>query len=353
MKMKRIYLVFACAVLLALAAGCRNEGDEPNPAADKVMLTLNIFARNGDSGSRADALPEKELMHDLRVIIFHPDGSVEHNMHFLYSSGGVSQVSNRTFEVVPNEVKTVYLLANAEKLDGLNLTVEENLRDRIDSYVLSEEDVTDAPYLPMSSVYTYQMDSENKSFDAYVVYAAAKFTFSFENRMDKPVRLSAVHIDQTADYSYLLPKNAGTDWISQLGNSDNVITKYDIPDKASHARYSCVLPEKQVIAVGAGYSLPAVYVPESKNVNEATDEQAYSVSFALGVGATGEDEPLRPFELTAGGVPLTSLFRSTHVKVDVIVHSLEDIEIIHGVYAMINPWVELTPVTGTIVEKND
>ncbi len=210
--------------------------------------------------------------------------------------------------------------------------------------------MTDVPYLPMSSVYTYQMDSENKSFDAYVVYAAVKFSFSFENRMKKPIRLSAVHIDQTADYSYLLPKNAGTDWISQLGSSDNVITKYDIPDNASHARYSCALPEKQVIAGGGNYSLPPIYVPESKNVNEQTGKQGYSVAFALGVGAAGEDEPLRPFELTAGGVPLMSLFRSTHVKVDVIVHSLEDIQIIQGLYAMINPWLELEPVGGTIEE---
>ena len=106
MKMKRIYLVFVCAVLLALAAGCRNEGDEPKPAADKVMLTLNIFARNGDSGSRADVLPKKELIHTLRIIIFDAEGSVEHNMLLTYNSG-VEEVNNRTFEVKPNERKTI------------------------------------------------------------------------------------------------------------------------------------------------------------------------------------------------------------------------------------------------------
>lgn len=362
MKTKIIYSVCACLTLFFLAAGCRNEGEEPQPAEGKVTLTLNVAAQSGDSGSRADVLPEKELIHTLRIIIFDAEGSVEHNMLLTYNSG-VEEVNNRTFEVKPNERKTIYLLANAEDLSGLDLDTDENigldaseaLKSSIDNYVLSESDVTDAAYLPMSSSYVYQMDSENRSFDAYVVYAAAKFTFSFENQMTdrSPIRLSSVIIYQSANQSYLMANGVGNGWISQLENG-NVITDYNIPAGTTHAPYTYTLPSKQVINYGDTYELPVIYLPESKNINESTDEQSYSVSFAMGVGADGTDEALRPSELTdAQGESLNSLFRSTHVDVRVIVRSLEDIEIIHGVYAMINPWTELSPIEGTIVEEGN
>ena len=42
---------------------------------------------------------------------------------------------------------------------------------------------------------------------------------------------------------------------------------------------------------------------------------------------------------------------SKHVKVKVVVKSLEQIDILIGIYGMIEPWTELDPVSGSIIEK--
>ena len=351
MKTRLIHLIYA-GLLLFLAIGCRNGNDEPVPAEGKVKLTLNVSPR---SGSRAPGdIPEKEKIHTLRIIILSESkGSeeVEYN-ELLTFTDGVTEITNRTFEVNPSSFKTVYFLANVEDY-GWDLTKAEDL-NRINGYTLTQEQIAEAKYLPMSSVYSYEMETENKEFNAYVAYAATKFTFTFENKMNKDVPLLGLSIISIADKCYLLPQGAPNDWLTTLGNKGTV-TQYDMPEETVHEEYEYPIEQSGLtIPANSDMQLPAFYLPESRYTDPETGEQNYTLRLLF----EGEDETGNtgnaPLDFTLGnsdgGDKLKSLFRSTHVNVHVVIKNLGEITIYYGLYGMIEDWGTQGPATGTIEE---
>ena len=363
MKRKYISVISACLMLLCLAA-CQSEDERQSVTNGKVLLSLNVETQRGNRALRAnETLPAKELMHTLRVIILSGD-KVEHNELYTFEEA-TSEASHITFEVDPNQIKTVYLLANAES-DGLNLDLdsEEGLTARINDCIVSQNYLEDADFLPMSSVYQYTVRDENAEFDAYVAYASTKFTFSIVNEMkdNAAIRFSDLYIYQIADQCFLLPRLVDNQdmWMDML-QSKQTITDYLMPERTLHDRFHYAEGETRTIAYGETYQLPAIYLPESKNMDPTTQLQNYSVSMGLATeksdGSVSDDsgsEPLRPFELVdSENEPLASLFRCTHVDVRVIVKSLTEIEIETGLYGMIHDWETDEPHEGTIEEVKD
>ena len=341
--------------ILLLLAGCKIEDDTPQVSSDTVDLTLSVASTFSRSPMTGDDLPEAEKIHTLRVIIVDESGEVEHNT-LIYNNAttGVEEVANKTFKVRKNSSKTVYLLANAEQLPGLDLTQTEGLEKRISEYdQVTLEYLQTAESLPMSSSYTFNVQDINKDCGTlYVAYAATKFTFTFENQMGvtMPLGVSGITIHQIASTSYLYPHGVDR-WLSDLLNK-TIISAYDIPDKATHAPFSLEDFERVVIESGETYTFPPIYLTESKNTNEIDKVQSYAASLKIGIGEDGSADHIRDVQLTDGTTPLNSLFRNTHVNVRIVVKRLEQIEIIIGIYGMIEPWVELEPVHGSIVEKS-
>lgn len=342
-----------CCILLLLA-GCKIEDDAPQTSSDKVNLTLSVATTHKGAPVLGEKLPEAEKIHTLRVVILDGNGMVEHNT-LLYDNEttGVDEVADKTFEVTKNNSKTIYLLANAEQLPGLNLTETEGLVKRISEYdQVSLGYLRNAGSLPMSSSYSFNVQDKNKDCGTlYVAYAATKFTFTFENQMGAgmPLGISGLAINQIASTSYLYPHGADR-WLNNLLDK-TIISTYDIPAIATHAPFQLEDFERIVVENGQSYTFPPIYLTESKNINNIDQKQSYSASLKIGIGEDGAADHIRDVQLTDGTTPLNSLFRSTHVDVKIIVKKLEQIEIIIGIYGMIEPWKELDPVFGSIIEK--
>ena len=347
-----IIRVIGASLLLALT-GCGAGEETPATSADKVFLTLDVATTRGD-GSTTGELPEAEKIHTLRVIIFDGNGRVEHNT-LIYDDAavGVEEVADKTFEVTKNDRKTLFLLANAEELPGLDPTNPEGLQTRITEYdQVSLDWLQGCDALPMSSSYNFSVQDKNKDCGTlYVAYAATKFTFSFENRMPagSSLGISGLTINQIASTSYLYPQ-ASDRWLTELLNG-RIVTAYEIPATAVHAPFLWEDFERVVIPSGDTYAFPPIYLPESRNINDLDTEQSYTAGLKIGLGDDALNDHIRDVRLSDGSSELNSLFRGTHVKVKVVVKSLEQIDILIGIYGMIEPWTELDPVSGSIIEK--
>ena len=201
--------------------------------------------------------------------------------------------------------------------------------------------------MPMSSSYKFRVNEENKDCGTlYVAYAATKFTFTFENQMaDGVLGISDIIINQVASTSYLYPQDVDSRWLNRLLNKE-IVTSYAIPDVAVHSPFSLENTERVVIEKGGTYTFPPVYVTESKNVNALDNEQSYLLGLKIGRGEDAAADLIRDRQLN----PLSSLFRNTHVDVKIVVKKLDQIEVIQGIYGMINSWEEIDPVEGSIVE---
>ena len=349
--MKTALTYMAATVFLLAAAGCsENPGGGELSGDGTVELSMDIAATRSGSG---DEVPDKEKIYTLRVIIFGQDGDVEYNGLVYDSTEGVSEVSSRTFKVRENESKTIFLLANVEDIDGFDLENADGLRDRIEGYGdISPEYLQSAESLPMSSSYSYTVRDVNVDCGTlYVAYAATKFTFSFENRMPagSSLGISGLTINQIASTSYLYPQ-ASDRWLTELLNG-RIVTAYEIPATAVHAPFLWEDFERVVIPSGDTYAFPPIYLPESRNINDLDTEQSYTAGLKIGLGDDALNDHIRDVRLSDGSSELNSLFRGTHVKVKVVVKSLEQIDILIGIYGMIEPWTELDPVSGSIIEK--
>ena len=357
MEFKPKYLILC----LALAAGCGTLQTEGPECADSVEMAMDFSVRLSSAYADGET-PEKEMMSTLRVIIFRQDGSVEHN-ELVYddSEHPVEEIADKTFRVINGESKTIYLLANAETLpdpsseDGfLDLTTPEGLKDRIEAYDgITPEYLQEAQALPMSSSYTYNVRNQNVDCSTlYVVPAAVKFTFTFTNEMEEgSFGVSSLTLNSFASTSWLYPQDAGTRWLSDL-LAGKIVTSYSVPSSAEHQTFAYVPAQWVVVENGKSVTLPPLYLTESMNLVGGV--QTYTMSILMGPGSeSSDDDRIRDVEIADSEGKLNSLFRGTHVDVEIIVKSLDVIEIIKGIYGMIVPWEELEPVDGTITEVTE
>ncbi len=217
MKRCKLHTIFTlkaltAALWLVLASGmvsCADNGspDEPEaPDTPLAELTLRVGAlRSGDNRARSqsDEFEAPTFRHEnirfLRIIIVHPDGTVEHN-RLLTFNGRTDQVSY-TFKVTPGETKQIYIVGNEpismeSSLAGITVgsmfnksMVEELMLSRATGVPLIDNTGTAQTWVPMSEHFEVKViditEGNKQTANLFVTRAAVKFSFSFKAGTDE------------------------------------------------------------------------------------------------------------------------------------------------------------------------
>lgn len=350
MKLCKLHIIFtlkalAAALLLVLASGmvsCADSGspDEPEvPDTPHAELTLRVgVLRSGDNSARSqsDEFEAPAFQHEnirfLRIIIVHPDGTVEHNR--LLAFNGRTDLVSYTFKVTPGETKQIYIVGNEpmsveSSLAGITAgsvfdksMVEEIKLSRATGLPLIDNTGTAQTWVPMSEHFEVKVidiaEGNKQTANLFVTRAAVKFSFSFKAGTDEipyeghGFEVSKIKISNIATTEYLFPHNTVYDPAKELP-SDNplqgrYITSYTTPAVAAPTDFT------YSVAIDAGpaftqYS-PAIYLPES-----STGKYEISVAIREKDGNNGylQSEPIwfGPKELD-----MTDLPRNTHVYIN-------------------------------------
>lgn len=359
-----------------ISAGCIEEYP-PSTEQMETGMYLNI-STIGHTRANTSDLSDNEKMNSLRVILLHPDGTVEHNIHYSLVSSDCD-VKRILLKVKPAEHKKLFLFANEESVASVaadGLEGSPSLTDLFNSYtegaagfeeIVStlhfEPDYSDGKPIPMSADYDIVIPEKgNYENSFYVVRVATKFTVNFVNMRDETVKVNGLSLSSHADRNFIMAHvsdseqnrllfgegNTWIDWLKKI--TDNAATgddaeetgwlkDYDLPDTSrtdltfNYGSFNIGAlradPEDaDNIIPGKAEITPVFYIPESKNPKAgATDgEQEYSLTIKF----EGADEPF------TNVLPnLKTLFRNTHVIVNITMYRKE---ILFKV--TVEPWIE-------------
>lgn len=382
---RHILLLASMACLLLLSA-CSRSGDavflddEVAPTEDSmVTLVLNTEVIGMTRAGVTD-VPDNEKMKTLRIVILHPDGTVEHN-RFIDFGRVPTEYSIQIFKVTKSEKKTVYLLANEGSVGGLPAldaytTGTAGFKATVDDFDFVPAFTQDTP-IPMSSVYEMETGAGNDRIERqfYLVRAATKFTFRFKNLWSYDMRVTGLTVNRIADRMYLMPHKQNPDTPLQFLENDGSVTSYywvDWLKKVSDETQQ--YPDDKTLADWRGwisdYDIPVpvdkhaakditpasltvprynngtpgeaefyLYLPESKNLLKEVEpygEQAYTMDFTFTYTQWNRTYtkkfPGKAFD------NLRALFRNTHVVVDVALIQGNTITLTYTVC----PWLEYT-----------
>ena len=359
--------VFACWMLSA----CSSAMEEPdNGISDGSTATLTIHTAVPGAGTRADDIPEREKIDDLRIIVVDKETNiVDYNrLHrFPYRDG-----STYTIDLDKGGKKLLYLLANTEEL-GLDICSEgDTWNDEVDDYVITSLPDDRLPFTSQYEVEVAEEEEEDTAGDettegdapadvvpeipedytCYIAIAAVKFSFTFTNGTENEIEVSDFKISSIADCSYLFPHNKEWDkWVENVtgDGAKEYFTNYEIPSEAKHYVFTVPIPSSSfTVPTGDNntYTIPDFYCHESKN-DPFKEGQHYIIQFKIG-------EQSFISEIKTESESLASLIRSTHVKITVNIKSLDqpgDGGII--ISGEIVDWNWLDEVTGDIEEVEE
>lgn len=390
--LRHILLLASVAWLFVLSA-CNSsndavafmDGDESVDASGNLpggdgMVTLVLNTEIvGSTRAGVTGVPDNEKMKTLRIVILHPDGTVEHN-RFIDFGRVLTEYSTQIFKVRKSEKKTIYLLANEGSVGGLpDLdaygTGTAGFKASVDDFDFVPAFIQDTP-LPMSSVYEIETGAGNDRIERqfYLVRAATKFTFRFTNLWSYDMKVTELKVNSIADRMYLMPhkqnpdtplqflENDGSttthywvDWLKKVSDETQQypddktladwrgwISDYDIPGTTTHAAKDITPASFTVPKYSNGTPGEAefyLYLPESKNLIKAAEpygEQAYTMDFTFTYTQRN-----RTYTKKFSGKAfdnLRALFRNTHVVVDVELIQGNTITLTYTVC----PWLEYT-----------
>ncbi|MCD8235288.1 MAG: hypothetical protein LUD00_01255 [Prevotellaceae bacterium] len=393
MKPNIIHSIVVCltAFTLPFMVACNSQEESLPDNVTEAALFLNIETIEATRAG-VETLPSNEKMHSVRVIILHPDGTVEHNK--FYALDGAQAQKYILLKVKPDESKKIYLFANEEsvsKVEGVTGGNNKTLSAFFDSYADGKsgfEDAVNGLYfspdysegknIPMSSM--YEIDIPQKGVtekDFYVVRVATKFTVNFMNWRANEVCVEKITIKNHADKNFLMAHvndseqnnklfNGRTwiEWLKDVSDASSEkddyqktetagwLKDYELPGQADKKK--TYTHEKEIIVGGAKVdidypdnskagvteNIPVFYLPESKNPKAgATDgEQEYTLTLNI----KGREEP---FVCTFPN--LKALFRNTHVIVNITMYNRNEIIVDVIPYSE----VKLDPIFG-LGEKN-
>lgn len=358
--------------MLVLLSGCvYDRYPEAGNKADEqlVMLLLRVGTT---APTRADA-PAQELMHSLRIVLVNADDdTIEYNTLIDESSdadlfgNGVNEFDYskyRLIRTVPGR-KKIYIVANessAKRVNGEN----RSLTTLLDSKEVGETgfgEMVDNIYftpdfddnLVLSSYYEFTIEDDpgqrtvQKEF--WLVHAATKFEFRFENNRSDAVSIDRLTVSQSAGDMYLMANLAQNEKTKQIDGTnywwvewlkrvcDDTTANPNLPENPNvNERYGWIsnyyLPSADhadvdikarvggtvdywQIAPGGTLTLPEVYCSESKYM---PDGETQKYTFSIQLTDTGEqDEQTATKEFPDNEfVNVKALFRNTHVKVTV------------------------------------
>lgn len=346
-----------------LVGGCK-DNDDAGAGNRKVLLSINTALVNKVTSRAGEGWEtDPERMHNLRVIIVDANGKVEYNHPVDFNRVDLDKYNNGEtgndergmsygkfgeleFPVTPNQTKSIYLFANAENLECKNAPwdwtkiqrQEVFPKDGIEALVLAGYGSKGS--LPMSAVHQVKVGSEDVDLTKeplYIVPVANKFTFTFQNERTGnyggDITVTGWKLDYVADNSYLLPhvdvesftQNKNTaDWMiwmkENAGENETAgvwLTEYAVPEDVKYNLFTHNYAEDKYIvlksnAIGATEETTPVYVPESQYMDGG--EQKYTLTIFTQEGSDGA----KTKKAYSSVLPnLGSLFRNTHVKVNV------------------------------------
>lgn len=406
------------ALLLSVLAGCVGDSLDPLCPADggeKATLLLHVnavgsaAATTGGSRALADYTPAtlganpaaveamEAAVNSVRVLVFHPDGSLEANSLFSDFASGSYWTGN--IEVQANEAKTLYFIANEATLGpAASTALAAN-----DLTVAKMEQMAFAPTtdaagfaekgFPMTACYSMATvaSAGYTQVDVSLVRAATKWTFNFINKRTKAIDVTGLTVGSFADRTWLLPHfsvggtayssdrfyvkpttsspstpDAGTcldgasggqfwiDWLERavaLSHADNGekpddigwISQYTLPDGAAHGQkisYSGSLPVEpeatsSLVFYQSESAYPAAGSPQAYTIEALTiSDGEKSVTFPR--AGDPNDETARQLS------KLKYLFRNTHVIVNIIVN-----EVAFDVVVEVEPYLLSDPVVAS------
>lgn len=402
MKPSIIHSIVACLAAFTLpfmvACGSQEESFPPDVTeTPEATLLLNIATVEGSRAGTAE-LPDNEKMHNVRIIILHPDGTVEHNK--FYALDGPMAQHSILLKVASNERKRVFLFANEESVTDIvvNEVAGGSLSSFLDGYregasgfeaaansLYFAPDYTGGKYIPMSSCYVVDTPGNGtieKTF--YVVRVATKFNVNFYNLRAETVNVESLSIASHADRNFLMAHVADSEqnrqllngktwieWLKEVSDASSENDSYETTEAAGWLKdYS--LPaqknEQNVYTHPSAVAVPPVtfdvdhldnlnagkesimfYLPESKNLKSgATDgEQEYTVTIKV----EGQTEP---FVRTLPN--LKALFRNTNVVVNITMDQMLEmtVDVIPFTSVAVTPdfGLDREDFTGYIVGKD-
>ena len=363
MRGKKTYifgLSWICALLLLVSCSS-DENDGQVPVGADVNLTLHVGVPGVDTkAGDATDVPDREKIEQLRIIVVDKEtNEVEYNELCTFSR----PESSYDISVKKNGTKLVYLLGNTvSTLSGLGSIAKEATwdADQVDDKTYDASDTNTDP-LPFTSKYEIKVAEEDVVKECYIAIAAVKFSFEFENQMaeskegedngdedgdgnNSTLTVGSVKISRLATASYLLPHPASK-WEEWTQNFENkIITDYEVPPTTdgTELHQDMTLTLNQEIASGEAYTVPTFYANESKYDNLFPDDkgQHYMLKLVL------NDQTYYKSIANEEGDELSSLFRSTHVKIKVVVKKITVEEGDVEIWARKVPWEEGNTVTG-------
>ena len=369
MKPSIIHSIVIClaALTLPLMVACSSQEESLLEEISEATLYLNIEPV-GLTRAGIATLPDNEKMHNVRVIVLHENGTVEHNRYYALEGSQVQKFI--LLKVTPNEKKKIYLFANEESVSamegvaGVNSTLTaffNNYTEGMPGFEAAVSNLYFAPDysggkpIPMSSMYEINFP-EKGNFDGtfYVICVATKFMVNFMNWRGEEVIVENFTIANHADKNFLMAHvndseqneelfNGKTwiDWLKEVSDASSEdddyatteaagwLKDYELPEQAdkektyTHGRVTVGLPTVDIdnpnnSKPGVAKNIPVFYLPESKSPKAgATDgEQEYTLTIKI----NGRDEPF------VCKLPnLKALFRNTHVVVDITMYNSNEI----------------------------
>ena len=369
MKPNIIHSIVIClaALVLPLMVACSSQEESLLEEISEATLYLNIEPV-GLTRAGIATLPDNEKMHNVRVIVLHENGTVEHNRYYALEGSQVQKFI--LLKVTPNEKKKIYLFANEESVSamegvaGVNSTLTaffNNYTEGMPGFEAAVSNLYFAPDysggkpIPMSSMYEINFP-EKGNFDGtfYVIRVATKFMVNFMNWRGEEVIVENFTIANHADKNFLMAHvndseqneelfNGKTwiDWLKEVSDASSEdddyatteaagwLKDYELPEQAdkektyTHGRVTVGLPTVDIdnpnnSKPGVAKNIPVFYLPESKSPKAgATDgEQEYTLTIKI----NGRDEPF------VCKLPnLKALFRNTHVVVDITMYNSNEI----------------------------
>ena len=376
MKPIIIHSIVIClaALTLPLMVACSSQEESLLEEISEATLYLNIEPV-GLTRAGIATLPDNEKMHNVRVIVLHENGTVEHNRYYALEGSQVQKFI--LLKVTPNEKKKIYLFANEESVSamegvaGVNSTLTaffNNYTEGMPGFEAAVSNLYFAPDysggkpIPMSSMYEIDFPEKGVVEETfYVVRVATKFTVNFMNWRGEEVTVNNFSIESHADKNFLMahvnnyPYNneysTWIDWLKAVSDASNEnsneatnkfgwLTDYELPERTETTTYihGKVTVGKPTVDIdypdkskpGTASDVPVFYLPESKNlkVGATTDgEQEYT----LKINIAGRDEPfVRKLD------NLETLFRNTHFVVNITMYNSNEIVVDVIPYSEVN-----------------
>lgn len=369
-----------------MLSSCNNEESPERFPQDLIRGERIIEVQVSTVGYNNEVDATAEKIRSLRIILL-SDGYVEYNQKIDFTGGEDAPgfVYNFSKTTVPGN-KRFYLLANEESVDNINIpgkSEEEALATLLDSYTNEElpasgtagyqsgkaqelegllNAISFSPeypkdgasiFLPYSSYYegiTMGADDKKVSKTMYLVPVATKLTFRFTNYRRYDLELQKLEFSSFSDKNYLMANLEDgekdkkfnderlywIDWLHTVNTSswandwtptvNDWIMNYKLPEGYANAAKSFIEAgqPKTLSKGGRTTVLGPYYYPETKFDNYT---MSFTVKEAEEVAKVFDNNPV---------TSLKSLFRSTHVVINVELSQLEVM-----VYAEIEPWKEI------------